>query len=396
MKALQREDRVASFRCWGGDLMQTAGGELVKHYQELAFMGFWEVVKNLRTISRNIDFCKKDIAAHRPDVLILIDYSGFNLRIAKWAKSEGIRVFYYIAPQIWASRESRVEKIKAYVDRLFVILPFEKDFYKKHGVEVDFVGHPLLDAVAEFEGNDRNSCMGLSSSDCSIFPPPDPLQRGKVSSLDKITEVNLGDEVSSENKDSAKPIITLLPGSRKQEIEVVLKVMLPLVEQFSDYQFIIGVAPSIPNTFYDRIVSTSGIDKSKILLLKNQTYSLLKNAKAAIVTSGTATLETALFEVPQVVCYKGNWLTYQIAKRVINVPYISLVNLIADRSLVKELIQDELTVENLKKELSVILTPQKAKELKVAYRQIKGQLGNEGASERAAKLMVAYLSNQFN
>lgn len=344
--------------------MQTAGGELVKHYQELAFMGFWEVVKNLRTISKNIDFCKEDIAAHRPDVLILIDYSGFNLRIAKWAKTEGIKVFYYIAPQVWASRESRVEKIKAYVDQLFVILPFEKAFYQRHGMEVDFVGHPLLDAIAAY----KEATKG--------FP-----EGGSLLELSSLKN---------------RPIIALLPGSRKQEIEVVLKEMLLLVEHFIDYQFVIGVAPSIPIIFYEKVISTVGIKKSKVILLENQTYALLNQAKAAIVTSGTATLETALFEVPQVVCYKGNWLTYQIAKRIINVPYISLVNLIADRPLVKELIQDELTFANLKKELSNILEPEKVAELKVAYRQIKEQLGNAGASDRVAKLMIGYLKATTN
>ncbi len=366
MKSLQLEDEDATFRCWGGDLMQAAGGDLVKHYQELAFMGFWEVVKNLRTISKNIDFCKKDIGAHRPDVLILIDYSGFNLRIAKWAKTEGIKVFYYIAPQVWASRESRVEKIKAYVDQLFVILPFEKAFYQRHGMEVDFVGHPLLDAIAAYKEKDSNK-----------ESPSKPLGEG-----DSFIE-------SPSFKD--QQIIALLPGSRKQEIVVVLKEMLLLVEHFVDYQFVIGVAPSIPITFYEEIISIMGIEKSKVILLENQTYALLNQAKATIVTSGTATLETALFEVPQVVCYKGNWLTYQIAKRIINVPYISLVNLIADRPLVKELIQDELTFVNLKKELSNILEPEKAAELKVAYRQIKKQLGNVGASDRAARLMIGYL-----
>lgn len=352
MKALQRVDTHATFRYWGGDLMQGVGGKLVKHYRDLAFMGFWEVVKNIRTISKNLDFCKKDIAAHRPDVLILIDYSGFNLRVAQWAKSAGIKVFYYIAPQVWASRSSRVEKIKAYVDKLFVILPFEKSFYQKHGVKVDFVGHPLLDAIAEFKAGDiLNQIPTLGSL----------------------------------------PIIALLPGSRKQEIAVVLKIMVPLVQQFRDYQFVIGVAPSIPIAFYEQILTSCNLPKESIFLRENQTYSLLSVAKAAIVTSGTATLETALFEVPQVVCYKGNWLTYQIAKRVINVPYISLVNLIADRPLVKELIQEELTVDNLKQALSHILNPEKSQELKAAYRQIKAQLGDVGASKRAAQLMVNYL-----
>lgn len=354
MKALRAEDASASFRCWGGDLMEAAGGQLVKHYKELAFMGFWEVIKNLRTISKNLDFCKKDITANQPDVLILIDYSGFNLRIAQWAKTIGLRVFYYISPQVWASRQSRVEKIKKYVDKLFVILPFEKAFYQQFGVEVDFVGHPLLDAIEEFKETDESN-------------------------------------FSIDNLPKSNPIITLLPGSRQQEITVVLKIMLPLAQQFPDYQFIIAMAPAIPLSFYEDIITQSNITKNTVLLVRNQTYTLLNHSKAAIVTSGTATLETALFEVPQVVCYKGNWLTYQIAKRIIKVPYISLVNLIANRPLVKELIQNDLTVANLKKELQYILTEQKSKELQLAYRHIKKQLGEVGASERAAKLMVSYL-----
>ena len=372
MKALRQEDGAATFRCWGGDLMEAAGGHLVKHYKELAFMGFWEVIKNLNTISKNLDFCKKDIAAHQPDVLILIDYSGFNLRIAQWAKTAGWKVFYYISPQVWASRQSRVKKIKKYVDKLFVILPFEKAFYQQFDMEVDFVGHPLLDAIEAFQQEAKN-------------PPPSSLQKGKTAyQLD-----NQSFQVKSLSNE--KPIIALLPGSRQQEIAVVLKIMLPLVKQFPDYQFVIAVAPAIPFSFYETIITHTGTAKDDVMLIKDQTYALLNQSKAAIVTSGTATLETALFEVPQVVCYKGNWLTYQIAKQIINVPYISLVNLIANRPLVKELIQDDLTVDNLEWELKAILATQKVKELKQAYRQIKQQLGDVGASRRAAKLMTAYL-----
>ena len=375
MKALQIEDASSTFRCWGGDLMAAAGGHLVKHYKELAFMGFWEVVKNLRTISTNLNFCKKDIASHRPDVLILIDYSGFNLRIAKWAKTVDLTVFYYISPQIWASRQSRVEKIKLYVDRMFVILPFEKNFYQKFDMEVDFVGHPLLDAVEEFQNAAKN-------------PSSPPLQKGKIFH-------QYDSEVSNiEFSTIKKPIIALLPGSRQQEISAVLKTMLPLVQQFPDYQFIIAVAPAIPSSFYEEILNDSSIPKDNILLVRDHTYALLNQSTAAIVTSGTATLETALFDVPQVVCYKGNWLTYQIAKRIIKVTYISLVNLIANRPLVKELIQNDLTSANLKKELAHILTDQKTQELKLAYQQIKKQLGNVGASKRTAKLMISYLQSK--
>lgn len=370
MKALKQEDAAANFRCWGGDLMQAAGGDLVKHYRELAFMGFWEVIKNLRTITKNLDFCKTDIAKFRPDVLILIDYSGFNLRIAKWAKTAGFKVFYYISPQIWASRQSRVHDIKKWVDRMFVILPFEKDFYQQFDVQVDFVGHPLLDAIADFQENVAQTVVY------------------KDDSKELQTKVfrAIGTSCATE-----KPIIALLPGSRKQEIGMVLKIMLSVVKEFMDYQFVVAVAPSIPIDYYQSIFKEADISEKKVLLISNQTYGLLNQAKAAIVTSGTATLETALFEVPQVVCYKGSWLTYQVAKRIIKIPYISLVNLITNRPVVKELLQNELTKEHLKTELTIILTKEKRTELISEYREIKTQLGNAGASKRAARLMVQYL-----
>ncbi|MEM6320925.1 MAG: lipid-A-disaccharide synthase [Bacteroidota bacterium] len=350
MKALKRVDKSAQFHCWGGDLMAEAGGELVKHYNSLAFMGFWEVVKNLRTISKNLTFCQRDITAYQPDVLILIDYSGFNLRIAKWAKSTGMKVFYYIAPQVWASRQSRVQQIKKYVDRLFVILPFEKTFYQKFDVTVDFVGHPLLDAIAERQ--QRSTPLLLNSS---------------------------------------KPIIALLPGSRKQEIATVLPLFLTTVRRFPAYQFVIAAAPAIPFSFYEKIIKSASLEKEAIEIVADQTYPLLETSEAALVTSGTATLETALFEVPQVVCYKGNWLTYQIAKRLIKVPYISLVNLIANREVVTELIQNDLTTTNLTLELQRILQPSEAKKMITAYQQLKVQLGEVGASDRAAQRMFQYL-----
>ena len=356
MKALSQADAAANFRCWGGDLMQQAGGKLVKHYRDLAFMGFWEVVKNLRIIRQNFAFCETDIVNYQPDVLVLIDYSGFNLRIAKWAKTAGFKVFYYISPQVWASRQSRVHKIKQYVDQMFVILPFEKDFYQQFGMEVDYVGHPLLDAISNY----------TKAAITSKITPP---------------------------LNTNKPIIALLPGSRKQEIKAVLKIMLTTVKEFTAYQFVIAIAPAIPLSFYREIIQSASLSKNNISLIQNQTYPLLHKAKAALVTSGTATLEAALFEVPQVVCYKGNWLTYQIVKRIIKVRYISLVNLIANQSLVKELIQYELTEVNLKKELALILAPEKATALRKAYHQIKEQLGNASASEKAAALMVGYLKS---
>jgi lipid-A-disaccharide synthase len=348
MKALKKEDEAGNFRVWGGDLMEEAGGVLVKHYRDLAFMGFLEVLQNIRTIFKNINFCKKDILAFQPDVLILVDYPGFNLRIAKWAKKQGIKVFYYISPQVWAWNSKRVHQIKKDIDRMFVILPFEKDFYKKYNMEVDFVGHPLLDVV---------------------------LQR------------NLPDDFKSKHGLSEKPIIALLPGSRKQEISKMLAVMLTVVPDFPEYEFVIAAAPAVPLDFYTTILSSTNSNAVKIL--QNQTYDLLQVTKAALVTSGTATLETGLFKVPQVVCYQGSLLTYWIAKRLVKIKYISLVNLILGRPLVKELIQKEFNKANLKQELQKILDdPSK---IKTGYQELSNRLGNSGASAEAARLMVKYL-----
>jgi lipid-A-disaccharide synthase len=355
MKGLKAEDEQADFRIWGGDLMEAQGGQLVKHYRDLAFMGFWEVLKNIRTILGNIRMCKRDILVYQPDVLILIDYPGFNLRIAKWAKAQGIRVFYYISPQIWAWHSSRVHSIKASVDRMFVILPFERDFYAKYDYEVDFVGHPLMDVVEAFEAP-----------------------------VDFTTVHQLNDA----------PIIALLPGSRKQEIERLLNVMLSIVPAFPDYQFVIAGAPSQERAFYERVIQQSPLSKEatgRVHFTDNQTYALLQHAEAALVTSGTATLETALFEVPQVVCYKGSPLSYYIARQVVNVDYISLVNLIADREVVKELIQGDCNPERIQEELSAILTGGHRREpMKVDYAALKDLIGQGGASRKAARLMVQY------
>lgn len=351
MKALEKEDIERDFRFWGGDLMAEVGGQLVKHYRELAFMGIIEVLKNLRTIKRNFHSCKKDILDYQPDVLILIDYSGFNLRMAKWAKQQGLIVFYYIAPQVWASRSDRAKDIKLYVDQLFATLPFERAFYKKYGMPINFVGHPLLDVVDQYS-----------------FDP----------SFLSTHNIN-------------RPIIALLPGSRKQEINKVLEVLLPVVDFFKDYQFVIAAAPAIPLSFYKEIIDRRGCSNS-LKLISGSTYDILKNAKATIVTSGTATLEAALLGVPQIVCYKGNWLSYQIAKRFIKVPYISLVNLIAEQELVKELIQYDLTVANVQQELRLLLSEERASVIKSGYRAIRMALGEKGASERTAQLMVGYLS----
>ncbi len=350
MKALTKEDRAAQFRIWGGDLMVAAGGQLVKHYRDLAFMGFLEVVSNLRTILGNIKFCKADILDYQPDVLILVDYPGFNLRIAKWAKKAGIRVFYYISPQIWAWHSSRVHGIKASVDRMFVILPFEEAFYQKYDYAVDFVGHPLLDVV---EHKDKD---------------PTFLEKNGLSS---------------------KPIIALLPGSRKQEISRMLPTMCRMANQFPDYQLVIAAAPSTDPEFYTRLLKAN--QQEAVKMVGGQTYALLQHAEAALVTSGTATLETALFEVPQVVCYSGNWLSYFIARRLVNVKYISLVNLVLDRPLVTELIQEDFNPKKLAESLRYVLSQNGKSQLKKGYQDLKHILGEGGASERAAQLMVRYL-----
>ena len=348
IRALRAQDVKADVRCWGGSLMEEAGGTLVKHYKEMAFMGFSEVLANLRTILRNIRFCKEDIDTFRPDVIIFIDYSGFNLRIAKWARENNYRTNYYISPQIWASREGRIKKIKRDIDAMYVILPFEKDFYeKKYDFPVYFVGHPLIDALGD-----------KTAKDTEIFIKENLL---------------LPD----------KPIIALLPGSRKQEVEKTLQVMLSVTSAFPGYQFVIGGAPSLDKDFY-----TPYLKDPKVGFVTNKTYPLLRNSHAALVTSGTATLETALMKIPQVVCYKGNWLSYQIAKRIITLNYISLVNLIMDREVVKELIQADLNTENLRHELQNILEGSRRQAQLEAYEELEIKLGGKGASEKTAALII--------
>lgn len=351
MKQLLEKDPEAEFRFWGGDLMAAVGGVLIKHYRDLAFMGFLEVAKNIRTILRNIRFCKEDVQAYAPDALILVDYPGFNLRIAKWAKKMGIRVFYYISPQIWAWHSSRVHGIKASVDKMFVILPFEAEFYQKYDYAVDFVGHPLLDVTENYQA-----------------------------SPDFYTKNQLPD----------KPLIGLFPGSRKQEITRMLGEMLQVVPHYPDYHFVIAGAPSQRPDFYRPFLEQVSVDN--LSFITQQSYDLLSHAKAALVTSGTATLETALFKVPQVVCYKGGPINYWLAKRLINVEYISLVNLIVDHPLVQELIQGELNTTLLRKGLDAILEADKAAEIKTGYDELVLKLGQKGASERAAQLMVQYVS----
>jgi lipid-A-disaccharide synthase len=351
IKQLKLLDHQAQFRCWGGDKMLAQGITLVKHIKDLAFMGFLEVVKNLPTILNNISFCKKDILENRPDAIILIDYPGFNLRIASFAKQHHIKVIYYISPQVWAWKQSRVKKIKATVDAMLVILPFEQAFYKQHHYDVFYTGHPLLDAIEDIKDNSNT--------------------------LNEFLQINLLPN---------RPIIALLPGSRKQEIAAMLPIMLQVKSAFKDYQFIVACAPSIPSAFYKDIVGDLDVK-----FVYDQTYQLLQHAKAALVTSGTATLETALFNVPEVVCYKGSKISYHIARKLIKVKYISLVNLIMDEEIVKELIQDDLNVTQLNKELSKLLSQENQHQLKSSYETLRNKLGGKGASARAAKHILEFL-----
>lgn len=347
IKNLYKEDPNAEIRFWGGDLMLNVGGTLVKHYRELAFMGFLEVILNLKTILSNIKICKKDIEQFNPDCVIFIDYPGFNMRIAAWAKERKIPTHYYISPQIWAWKENRIKEIKRDVDFLYVILPFEKDFYEgKHNFPVTFVGHPLIDAI-----EDR--------ADISI------------------------ETFRKEHDLSDKPIISLLPGSRKQEITKMLSIMLSVVSDFPEYEFVIAGAPSQDYELYKPF-----LNKQNIKFISNKTYDLLSVSHAALVTSGTATLETALFKVPEVVCYKGSWVSYQIAKRIITLKYISLVNLIMDREVVKELIQDELNTKNLKIELQKIVSGKERVQMIENYQLLETKLGGSGASAKTAQLIV--------
>lgn len=351
MKALLKEDPKAEIRFWGGDLMKAVGGSLVVHYKERAFMGFAEVITNLKKILNFISFCKKDIAQFNPDVLIFIDNSGFNLRIAKWAKQHNFITNYYISPQVWASRAGRVKSIKRDIDAMFVILPFEKEFYKRYDYEVHFVGHPLIDGIENRKQIDERKFR---------------------------EEYNLGN----------KRIIALLPGSRKQEITKMLSVMLSLVDDFPDYQFVLAGAPSQSFDFYKPFIAQKNIP-----FIPNKTYDLLSISYAALVASGTATLETALFKVPQVVCYKGSTVSYQIAKRIITLEYISLVNLIMDKKVVTELIQNDFTHKNLKKELEFILDTNHREEVFLNYFDLEKKLGGKGASEKTAKFIVEGLKN---
>ena len=351
IKELKKQDSAAEIRFWGGDLMATSGGTMVKHYRDLAFMGFAEVLFNLKTILSNIKVCKKDIIEFAPDAIIFIDYPGFNMRIAKWAKQKGFSTHYYISPQIWAWKENRITAIKRDVDHMYVILPFEKEFYEsKHQYKVEFVGHPLLDVINKKKDGDFT-------------------------------------DFRSKNNLSDKPIIALLPGSRKQEITKMLSVMTSVADSFVDYQFVIAGAPGQENSFYKQFLTNKNI-----LFVSNQTYNLLSISHAALVTSGTATLETALFKVPEVVCYKGNWVSYQIAKRIITLKYISLVNLIMDRLVVEELIQDKFNNKSLTKALAKILNPEHRAILLEDYHSLEETLGRSGAARKTAEKIVKSVS----
>ncbi|MBR5216520.1 MAG: lipid-A-disaccharide synthase [Bacteroidales bacterium] len=352
--SLRKKDTRAKIRAWGGNLMKKQGATLVKHYRDLAFMGFVEVLLHLRTILKNLSFCKKDILKFKPDAIILIDYPGFNMKIAKFAHKHNIKVYYYISPQVWAWKKRRVYTIKEVVDKMLVILPFEKDFYDGYRVDAHYVGHPLLDELSRVKYINRNN-------------------------------------FARQNKlNSKKEIIALLPGSRKQEVTRMLGIMLKVVDKFPEYQFVIGCAPSLTEDFYKSLIGNANVQ-----LVFNKTYQLLQVASAALVTSGTATLETALLYVPEVVCYKGNKISYLIAKNLVKVKYISLVNLIMDKPVLKELIQNDLTSENIEAELKQLLTNhKKQRQLLEDYEELRYKLGNAGASNNAATIIVDDLTKK--
>lgn len=348
MKQLKLQDKDASFRFFGGDLMQAEGGTLVKHYREMAYMGFVEVAMNLSSILKNMDQCKKDILANRPDVLVLIDFPGFNLKIAEFAKMQGIKVCYYISPKIWAWNQKRVHKIKKVVDKMLCILPFEVDFYKKYNYDAVYVGNPLMDAINSY---------------------------------------SFSADFREKNGLTKKPVIALLPGSRKMELQKILPEMLKVRQHFPAHQFVIAGAPSFDESYYKQF-NTEGI---KIVF--NQTYDLLKNAEAALVTSGTATLETALLKVPQVVCYRANAISVLIARMLVDIKYISLVNLIMDEKVVTELIQEDCSEEKIKLELlSIIFDEKNRTHMLDNYNKLAAKVGSEGASGKAAAEVIKMAS----
>ena len=342
INSLKKKDATLQTRGVGGEKMRAVGTELVAHIKDINFMGFWEVITNLGIIRQLFKTVKSDIQKWKPDAVVLIDYPGFNLRMAKYLKERGIKVIYYISPQVWAWKKGRVKKIKKYVDQMMVILPFEKEFYQKEGVEVDFVGHPLLD------------------------------------------EINL-----NSNPKDKEPIIALLPGSRQQEIKRMLPVMLETIQHFPNYNFIVAGAPSQKPEFYQSIIGTARAE-----LVINQTYDVLTQARYALVTSGTATLETALFDVPQVVCYRGSAISYHIGKRLVQIRFISLVNLILDQPLVRELIQYDFNKKELVSSLRKIMKPEGEKAIREGYSLLRQKLGDKGASDKAAQLIFNNLTSE--
>ncbi|MEO9211398.1 MAG: lipid-A-disaccharide synthase [Ginsengibacter sp.] len=346
IKELQKFDLSANIRCWGGDKMAATGATLVKHIKDLAFMGFAEVIKNLPAIMRNFSFCKKDISTFKPDVIVFIDYPGFNLHMAKWAKENYYKTVFYISPQIWAWKENRAKTIKKYIDKMLVILPFEKEFYKKWNYEVEYVGHPLVREIEEYKQE---------------HPELKPSQN----------------------------IIALLPGSRKQEIQAKLPIMLKATENFKDYQFIVAKAPSIEDEFYDHYIE----GYANVKTASNNTYSILMQARAALVTSGTATLETALFNVPEIICYKAGRISYEIGKRLIKLKFICLVNLIMNKEVVKELIQYDLNKEEITLELNkILLDGEKRTQILQDYKELKELLSKGGdASNQAAASIYNFI-----
>ena len=342
MKEILKKDPEAEFRFFGGDLMKSVGGTLVNHYKDTAFMGFIPVILNLRTILKNIKNCQQDVLSFKPDVLILIDYPGFNLKIAKFAKENGLRVHYYISPKIWAWKEKRIHQIKAYVDKMITILPFETEFYKGHGMEVNYVGNPLFDQISEFQ-----------------------------KTQDKIV--------------SEKPILAVLPGSRKMELERMLPTMAKAAKLMSaDYDVFIAATPDFEIDFYKSLI---GDLEAKFVV--GETYKLLNSAERAIVTSGTATLETAIFKVPQVICYHGPALIVALAKRFVKVKFLGLANLIMDRAIVTELIQQDMTPEKIVTELKKFDSVEGARKIDADYKELLGMLGKEGASAMAADVIIA-------
>jgi lipid-A-disaccharide synthase len=352
IRGLIKADENSEIICWGGDLMESAGARLLVHYRELAFMGFTAVIKHLGAIKKNLALCKNQIIEYKPDVVIFIDYPGFNLRIARFAKKAGFKTFWYISPKIWAWNEGRAKQIKEYVDRMFIIFPFEVGFYKKHDIDVKYLGNPLVDETEKR---------------ISAFPPKKDIFR----------ELNI----------EGQPVIALLAGSRRHEIELILPEMLRMVSHFPDHRFVLAGVKNIPDEIYLDIIGNKRVD-----LIKEKTYEILYVSEAALVTSGTATLEAALLDTPQVVCYKGDFLSMLIAWMVIKVKYISLVNLIMSSEVIKELVQYDLKEENLLKELKSIL-PGNPKHEKILedYKILKEKLGPAGASERIAGEMVKVL-----